>query len=43
MINFLLVALRLVREAEHARDHGAGHFLKAAEYSWKTGDPIPPV
>jgi hypothetical protein len=41
MVSFLSLAWRLMREAEHARDHGPGHLLKKAEYDWKTGDPVP--
>lgn len=41
MTNFLLLAWQLIRDAEHARDHGPGKILRRAEFSEETGDPIP--
>jgi hypothetical protein len=41
MTNFLLLAWRLLGEAETARDHGPGKIPKKAEFDEKTGDPIP--
>jgi hypothetical protein len=41
MVGFLLLAWRLLGEAEAARDHGLGKILKRAEFDEKTGDPIP--
>lgn len=41
MVGFLLLAWRLLGEAETARDHGPGKILKRAEFDEKTGDPIP--
>jgi hypothetical protein len=41
MTNFLLLAWRLLGEAETARDHGPAKILKKAEFDEKTGDPIP--
>ena len=41
MTSFLLLASRLISEAETARDHGPGKILKKAEFDEKTGDPIP--
>jgi hypothetical protein len=41
MVGFLLLAWRLLGEAETARDHGLGKILKRAEFDEKTGDPIP--
>jgi hypothetical protein len=41
MAGFLLLAWRLLGEAETARDHGLGKILKRAEFDEKTGDPIP--
>jgi hypothetical protein len=40
MVSFLLLAWRLLGEAETARDHGLGKILKPAELDEKTGDPI---
>lgn len=41
MTNFLMLAWQLIRDAEHARDHGPGKILRKAEFDEKTGDPIP--
>jgi hypothetical protein len=41
MVGFLLLAWRLLGEAETARDHGPGKILKPAEFDEKTGDPLP--
>ena len=41
MTGFLLLARRLISEAEFARDHGSGKILKPAEFDEKTGDPLP--
>jgi len=41
MVCFLLLAARLLGEAETARDHGHGKILKPAEFDEKTGDEIP--
>jgi hypothetical protein len=41
MTSFLMLAHRLIGEAEIARDHGTGKILKRAEFDEKTGDPIP--
>jgi hypothetical protein len=41
MTGFLMVAWRLLGEAETVRDHGPGRILKRAEFDEKTGDPIP--
>jgi hypothetical protein len=41
MTSFLLLAWRLIGEAEVLRDHGSGRILKPAEFDEKTGDPIP--
>jgi hypothetical protein len=41
MANFLTLAWQLMRDAEHARDQGAGKILRKAEFDEKTGDPIP--
>jgi hypothetical protein len=41
MVNFLMIAWKLISEAEIARDHGPGKILKKAEFDAKTGDPIP--
>ena len=43
MVGFLLLAWRLLSEAETARDHGPGKILKrrGAQFDEKTGDPIP--
>jgi hypothetical protein len=41
MISFLLLAWRLIGEAEALRDHGPGRILKPAEFDEKTGDLIP--
>jgi len=41
MTNFLMLAWQLVRDAEHARDHGPGKVLNKAEFDEKTGDAIP--
>jgi hypothetical protein len=41
MTTFLMLAHRLIGEAEIARDHGNGKILKRAEFDEKTGDPIP--
>lgn len=41
MTNFLMLAWQLMRDAEHARDHGPGKILKKAEFDEKTGDIIP--
>jgi hypothetical protein len=41
MVGFLLLAWRLLGEAETARDHGLGKILKRAEFDEKTGDPLP--
>jgi hypothetical protein len=41
MINFLLLAWRLMSAAEHARDHGSEGILRKAEFDATTGDPIP--
>ena len=41
MISFLLLAWRLIGEAEAVRDHGPGKILKPAEFDEKNGDPIP--
>jgi hypothetical protein len=41
MTNFLMLGWQLLRDAEHARDHGPGKILKRAEFDEKTGDPIP--
>jgi hypothetical protein len=41
MTNFLLLAWRLLGEAETVRDHGPGKILKRAEFNMETGDPIP--
>jgi hypothetical protein len=40
MTNFLMLAWRLIGEAETIRDHGPGKILKRAEFNEKTGDPI---
>jgi hypothetical protein len=41
MTSFLMVAWRLLGEAETVRDLGPGKILKRAEFDAKTGDPIP--
>jgi hypothetical protein len=41
MTSFLMVAWRLLGEAETERDHGPGRILKRAEFDEKTGDRIP--
>ena len=41
MTSFLLLAWRLISEAEIVRDHGPGTILKKAEFDEKTGDPVP--
>ena len=41
MTGFLLLAWRLISEAEIVRDHGPGTILKKAEFDEKTGDPVP--
>jgi hypothetical protein len=41
MTSFLLLAWRLLGEAETVRDHGPGKILKRAEFDERTGDPIP--
>jgi hypothetical protein len=41
MVGFLLLAWRLLGEAETARDHGLGKILKRAEFDERTGDPLP--
>jgi hypothetical protein len=41
MTNFLMLAWQLIRDAEHARDHGPGKILRKAEINWETGDPLP--
>jgi hypothetical protein len=41
MVGFLLLAWRLLGEAETARNHGLGKILKRAEFDEKTGDPLP--
>jgi hypothetical protein len=45
MTDFLMLAWRLISEAEALRDHGPGGILrrkeKEAEYDEKVGDPIP--
>ena len=41
MTGFLLLARRLIGEAELACDHGSGKILKRAEFDEKTGDPLP--
>jgi hypothetical protein len=41
LVGFLLLAWRLLGEAETARDHGPGKILKPAEFDEKTGDPLP--
>jgi hypothetical protein len=39
--NFLLLAWRLINEAETARDHGPGKILRKSKFNEETGDPIP--
>jgi hypothetical protein len=41
MTSFLMLAHRLIGEAEIVRDHANGKILKRAEFDEKTGDPIP--
>jgi hypothetical protein len=41
MVSFLLLAWRLLGDAETARDHGPGRILRRTEFDEKTGDPIP--
>ena len=41
MTSFLLLAWRLISEAEIVRDHGPGTILKKAKFDEKTGDPVP--
>jgi hypothetical protein len=41
MTSFLLLAWRLIGEAETVRNHGPGTILKKAEFDETTGDPIP--
>ena len=41
MTNFLVLAWQLLRDAEHARDHGPGKILRKAQFDERTGDPIP--
>jgi hypothetical protein len=41
MTSFLMLAWRLIGEAELVRDHGPGKILKPAEFDPRTGDPIP--
>jgi hypothetical protein len=41
MTNFLMLAWQLMRDAEHARDHGPGQILRKAEFNEATGDPLP--
>jgi hypothetical protein len=41
MTDFLMLAWRLIGEAETVRDHGPGTILKKSEFNEKVGDPIP--
>jgi hypothetical protein len=41
MTDFLMLAWRLIGEAETVRDHGPGKILKKSEFNEKVGDPIP--
>jgi len=41
MTDFLLLAWRLIGEAEAVRDHGPGRILKKSEFNERVGDPIP--
>jgi hypothetical protein len=41
MTNFLMLAWQLLRDAEHARDHGPGRIIKKASFDVQSGDPIP--
>jgi hypothetical protein len=41
MISFLLLARKLIDEAEVARDHGPGKILRKSEAWDKKGDDIP--
>jgi hypothetical protein len=41
MTRFLLLAWRLIGEAEAVRDHSPGRILKPAEFDERNGDPIP--
>jgi hypothetical protein len=41
MTDFLLLAWRLIGEAEAIRDHGPGRILKKSEFNERVGDPLP--
>jgi hypothetical protein len=41
MTSFLLLAWRLIGEAEVVRDHGPGKILKKGKFDEKIGDPLP--
>jgi hypothetical protein len=41
MTGFLMLAWKLIIQAETARDHGPGKILCKAEFNVETGDPIP--